>query len=188
VADESWGFDPQGLIPSVRQIPSPNFDERPDGSRIELVVVHNISLPPGQFGGPGIIELFTNRLDPAAHPYYREIEGLKVSSHFLLRRDGELIQFVACGKRAWHAGQSEWRGRRRCNDFSVGIELEGADDVAFEDAQYLGLAKLAGALLHAYPIADCVGHSDIATPRGRKTDPGPNFDWARFRALLENSA
>lgn len=178
-------FDSSGILPPARQVPSPNFDERPDGSKVELVVVHNISLPPGQFGGPGIVELFTNRLDPAAHPYYREIQGLKVSSHFLIRRDGELIQFVACGKRAWHAGQSEWRGRSRCNDFSVGIELEGADDMPFEDIQYLQLADLVHALQRAYPIGDCVGHSDIATPTGRKTDPGPYFDWPRFRSLLE---
>lgn len=170
------------------QLSSPNFDDRPDGSAVDLIVVHNISLPPGQFGGSGIVDLFTNRLDPAEHPYYREIEHLRVSSHFLVRRDGELIQFVACGKRAWHAGQSEWQGRGRCNDFSVGIELEGADDVPFEDVQYLQLARLARALRRAYPIADCVGHSDIAMPPGRKTDPGPHFDWPRFRALLENSA
>lgn len=184
-AGGNWRFDLQGLISAARQIPSPNFDERPEGSGVELIIVHNISLPPGGFGGPGIVELFTNRLDPAEHPYYREIEGLRVSSHFLVRRDGELIQFVACGKRAWHAGQSEWRGRERCNDFSVGIELEGADDVPFECVQYLQLARLVRALGRAYPIADCVGHSDIATPPGRKTDPGPHFNWARFRALLK---
>lgn len=186
--DGRWGIDSRGLIPSATQIPSPNSDERPDGAQVELIVVHNISLPPGSFGGPGIVDLFTNRLDPAAHPYYREIQGLRVSSHFLIRRDGELIQFVACGKRAWHAGQSEWRGRGRCNDFSVGIELEGADDVPFEDAQYLQLAGLVRALCRAYPVRDCVGHCDIATPPGRKTDPGPFFDWPRFRGVLENSA
>jgi AmpD protein len=180
-----WIPDAAGIVPAARQIPSPNFDERPNGSHIELIVIHNISLPPGQFGGPGILELFTNRLDPATHPYYREIEGLRVSSHFLIRRDGEVVQFVACGKRAWHAGRSEWRERGRCNDFSVGIELEGADDVPFEDAQYLRLADLAGALRRVYPIGDCVGHSDIATPAGRKTDPGPHFDWPRFRSLLK---
>jgi len=146
---------------------------------VELVVVHNISLPPGQFGGPGIFELFSNALDPEAHPYYREIQGLRVSSHFLVRRDGGLFQFVACGKRAWHAGQSEWRGRSRCNDFSLGIELEGADDQPFEDAQYRQLGDLVRALARAYPITACVGHSDIAVPAGRKTDPGPRFDWSR---------
>lgn len=188
MADGDWRFDPEGLLPSAVQIPSPNFDDRPDGATVELIVVHNISLPPGQFGGPGIVELFTNLLDPEEHPYYREIQGLRVSSHFLVRRDGELIQFVACGKRAWHAGQSEWRGRGRCNDFSVGIELEGMDDVPFEDAQYRQLAILTRALGRAYPIADCVGHSDIAMPPGRKTDPGPFFDWPRFRGLLDKSA
>jgi AmpD protein len=180
-----WGVDPAGILPAARQIPSPNFDERVPGSVIELLVIHNISLPPGEFGGPGIIDLFTNRLDPAGHPYYREIQGLKVSSHFLVRRDGELIQFVACAKRAWHAGQSEWRGRLRCNDFSVGVELEGADDRPFEDVQYLRLAALAAALRRRFPIAECVGHSDIAVPAGRKTDPGPHFDWGRFRGLLD---
>jgi N-acetyl-anhydromuramoyl-L-alanine amidase len=186
--EEGWRPDSAGIVAAARQVPSPNFDERPGGSLVELIVVHNISLPPGVFGGTGIIELFTNRLDPAEHPYYREIEGLRVSSHFLIRRDGEPIQFVACGKRAWHAGQSQWCGRSRCNDFSIGIELEGADDAPFEDAQYLQLANLVRSLGQAYPIADCVGHSDIATPAGRKTDPGPYFDWPRFRSLLKNSA
>ena len=185
--DEGLNFDSAGILPAARQVSSPNFDERPEGSPIELIVVHNISLPPGNFGGTGIIELFTNRLDPAEHPYYREIEGFRVSSHFLIRRDGEWIQFVACGKRAWHAGQSEWRGRGRCNDFSVGIELEGSDDVPFEDIQYRQLARLTLALGRAYPIADCVGHCDIATPPGRKSDPGPHFDWVHFRDLLHKS-
>lgn len=179
-----WCVDDSGLLPAAVYIPSPNFDERPDGAVIELLVVHNISLPPGQFGGPGIIDLFNNRLDPDAHPYYRQIAGAKVSSHFLIRRDGELIQFVPCSLRAWHAGQSEWRGRGRCNDFSIGVELEGADDRAFADSQYAMLAKLAAALLGEYPIKDCVGHSDIAIPTGRKTDPGPHFDWARLRSLI----
>lgn len=180
-----WAVDASGVLPAAHQIPSPNFDERPDGAAVALLVVHNISLPPGQFGGPGIEQLFTNRLDPRAHPYYREIHGLRVSSHFLIRRDGELLQFVACSKRAWHAGQSEWRGRSRCNDFSVGVELEGTDDAPFGDAQYGRLVELAVALQRAYAIEDCVGHSDIATPPGRKTDPGPHFDWPRFRALLD---
>lgn len=179
----AWSLDASGILAAARQVPSPNFDDRPAGSAIELLVVHNISLPPGRFGGPGIEQLFTNRLDPEAHPYFREIQGLKVSSHFLVRRDGELVQFVACAHRAWHAGQSEWRGRSRCNDFSVGIELEGCDDLPFEDAQYRRLAEVAAALRQAYPILDCVGHSDIATPPGRKTDPGPHFDWTRFRAM-----
>jgi AmpD protein len=180
-----WHLDASGLLPAAVYIPSPNFDDRPDGAPIDLLVVHNISLPPGQFGGAGIIELFTNRLDPNAHPYYRQIADAKVSSHFLIRRDGQLIQFVPCSRRAWHAGQSEWRNRSRCNDFSIGVELEGADDQNFADAQYSTLARLASLLLKNYPIRDCVGHSDIAAPPGRKSDPGPHFDWTRFRSMLE---
>ncbi len=175
-------IDSDGLLPGARYIPSPNCDERPAGAKIELLVIHNISLPPGQFGGPGVIDLFTNKLDPGEHPYFRAIAGLKVSSHFLIRRDGEFIQFVSCGRRAWHAGESNWRGRSRCNDFSLGIELEGADDVPFEDRQYARLAELTRLLKAKYAIADIVGHSDIAP--GRKTDPGPSFDWARYRELL----
>jgi AmpD protein len=179
-----WDLDDAGLLPAARYIPSPNFDARPDGSLIELLVIHNISLPPGQFGGPGIIELFTNQLDPNAHPYYRQIADARVSSHFLIRRDGELIQFVSAIRRAWHAGQSEWRGRVRCNDFSIGVELEGADDQAFADGQYATLARLVPVLRRKYPIQDCVGHSDIASPSGRKTDPGPHFSWTRLRGLI----
>lgn len=164
-----------GVVSYARQIASSNHDERPSGSLIELVVIHNISLPPGEFGGEGVIELFTNRLDPAAHPYYREIHQLKVSSHFFIRRDGELIQFVPCGKRAWHAGVSQWQGRERCNDFSIGIELEGDDQTSFEDAQYATLNALLAVLKQVYPITGITGHSDIAP--GRKTDPGPCFDW-----------
>ena len=181
----SWKLDASGLLSAAAYVCSPNCDDRPAGAIVELLVIHNISLPPGEFGSPGIVELFTNRLDPRAHPYYREIHGRKVSSHFLIRRDGELIQFVPCIRRAWHAGQSEWYGRGRCNDFSVGVELEGADDQPFTDSQYAVLAALARALKRAYPIRECVGHSDIATPPGRKTDPGPHFDWVRFRAMLE---
>ena len=158
---------------------SPNCDARPDGVPVSMLVMHNISLPPGEFGGAGIVELFTNKLDAAAHPYYRQIAGLKVSAHFLIRRDGRLIQFVSTEQRAWHAGESSWRGRSRCNDFSVGIELEGADDCAFEDAQYAALADLALALGERYALTDIVGHADIAPER--KTDPGPCFDWDRFR-------
>lgn len=179
-----WELDAAGLLPAARYIPSPNFDVRPDGSVIELLVIHNISLPPGQFGGPGIIELFTNQLDPNAHPYYRQIADARVSSHFLIRRDGELIQFVPTTRRAWHAGQSKWRGRIRCNDFSIGVELEGADDRPFADRQYAALARLVPLLEGTYPIQDCVGHSDIAIPSGRKTDPGPHFSWVRLRNLI----
>jgi AmpD protein len=181
--DSAWRLDGSGVLPAARQVPSPNCDDRPAGCSVELLVVHNISLPPGEYGGPGIIELFTNRLDPDAHPYYRQIADQRVSSHFLVRRDGELIQFVPCARRAWHAGRSEWRGRTGCNDFSLGVELEGTDHEPFAETQYATLARLALALRAAYPIADCVGHSDIAMPPGRKTDPGRHFDWARFRRL-----
>jgi AmpD protein len=173
--------DRDGIVPTAAQIPSPNFDDRPDGTTITLLVVHGISLPPGEFGGPGIVELFTNRLDPSAHPYYAQIANLKVSSHFVVRRDGALLQFVPCAKRAWHAGVSSWRGRDQCNDFSIGVELEGTDDSPYEAAQYDALARLTRALAKRYPIADAVGHSEIAP--GRKTDPGPGFDWARYRRM-----
>lgn len=170
-------IDATGICREAEFIASPNRDERPD-CPVTLVVVHNISLPPGEYGGSGIIELFTNRLDPHAHPYYAEIHQLKVSAHFLIRRDGHLIQFVSCLQRAWHAGQSFWQGRERCNDFSVGIELEGSDHDAFTDAQYARLQELLAALKTTYPIKAVVGHSDIAP--SRKTDPGPCFDWARI--------
>lgn len=176
-----------GWLGAARHVPSPNFDDRPAGAAIDLLVIHNISLPPGQFGGPGIVELFTNRLDPEGHPYFRHLAGVRVSSHFLVRRDGGLIQFVDCGKRAWHAGQSQWKGRGRCNDFSIGVELEGTDDAAFTDEQYAVLGRLVSAICAAYPVADFAGHSDIAVPAGRKTDPGPHFDWARFRDSLDPS-
>lgn len=172
-----------GLLEGARFIASRNYDERPSGTAVELLVIHNISLPPGEFGGPGIIDFFTRQLDLDAHPYYQGIKDLTVSSHFLIRRDGEIIQFVSCDKRAWHAGESVWRGQSRCNDFSLGIELEGTDDLPFEDAQYLRLAALARALEAKYPITDSVGHCDIAP--GRKTDPGPYFDWVRYRALMK---
>ena len=159
----------------VRYVASPNCDARPAETRIELIVVHNISLPPRVFGGSGIIDLFLNRLQPDAHSYYAGMAHLRVSAHFLIRRDGELLQFVPCGQRAWHAGVSNWRGRERCNDFSLGIELEGADDIPFEAAQYQRLLALVALLRERYPIADVTGHSDIAP--GRKTDPGPAFDW-----------
>jgi AmpD protein len=175
-------FDAEGWLAGARRVPSPNHDARPEGEAISLVVIHNISLPPGRFDGDGIVELFTNRLDPAAHPYYAGIAHLRVSAHFLIRRRGGLIQFVPCGARAWHAGVSNWQGRDRCNDFSIGIELEGTDDRPFTLAQYRRLATLIGKLRRAYPIADLTGHSDIAP--GRKTDPGPCFDWQRLYDLL----
>jgi len=176
---ERLHINEEGLADGVRFIRSPNCDERPADTAIELVVIHAISLPPGEFGGAGVIELFTNCLDQTAHPYYATIAGLEVSAHFLIRRDGELVQFVRCAKRAWHAGASTWRGRSRCNDFSIGVELEGADDCKFEDAQYEQLAALTRALRARYPIAEVLGHADVAP--GRKTDPGPHFDWAHYR-------
>lgn len=172
-------FDPQGWMVEAQHIESLNCDERPPDTVIDLVVIHNISLPPGEFGGDGVIDLFTNRLNPDEHPYYRGIYQRKVSAHFFIRRDGALIQFVSCDKRAWHAGVSEWQGRERCNDFSIGIELEGADDAPFEDVQYLALTDLLAAIRKKYPISAMAGHSDIAP--GRKTDPGLHFDWARLK-------
>ena len=166
--------------------PSPNCDERPPGCEPALIVVHGISLPPGEFGGPWIDRLFCNRLDPSEHPYFSGISRLRVSSHLLIRRDGTLVQYVSLNRRAWHAGESCFRGRTGCNDFSVGVELEGADDVPYDDAQYPVLASLIGALRVAMPSlesAPVVGHSDIAP--GRKTDPGPSFDWGRLAHLLE---
>ena len=168
-----------GLLEGVRYLASPNCDARPVSTQIELIVVHNISLPPGEFGGAAVIDLFLNRLDPAAHVYYAGIAHLRVSAHFLIRRDGELVQFVPCAQRAWHAGVSQWRGREGCNDFSVGIELEGADDIPFADAQYVQLVALIAAIRARYPIVEVTGHSDIAP--GRKTDPGAAFDWDRIK-------
>lgn len=179
-AGGSLVLTPDGLLEGVRYIACPNCDERPPGTPIDLLVIHCISLPPGEFGGPGIIQLFTNSLDHDAHPYYDRLRGLRVSAHFLVRRDGETLQFVPCSKRAWHAGESQWEGRRCCNDFSIGIELEGTDDAPFTAAQYESLALLTRALLTAYPIRAAAGHSHVAP--GRKTDPGPHFDWQRFRA------
>ena len=171
-----------GRVDAARYVASANCDERPPGEAITLLVIHNISLPPGEFGGDAIERLFTNELDCGAHPYYQNLAGVRVSAHFLIRRDGELLQFVPCTMRAWHAGASIWRGRSRCNDFSIGIELEGADDVPYSVTQYRVLAELARTLQAAYPIADIAGHCDIAP--GRKTDPGPSFDWPRFRESI----
>ncbi|SDW25756.1 N-acetylmuramyl-L-alanine amidase, negative regulator of AmpC, AmpD [Nitrosomonas eutropha] len=176
-------IDTDGYLVHARYIPSPNCDERPDGNDISLLVIHAISLPPEEFGGEGVIELFTNQINPQAHPYYQELTGLKVSSHFFIRRDGEIIQFVPCTLRAWHAGVSCWQGRTRCNDFSIGIELEGSDNQPFAPIQYARLVKLTQALQATYPIHDIVGHVDIAPQR--KTDPGPCFDWQSYREALE---
>ncbi len=170
-----------GWLAAARHVPSPNFNARPAPARVDLLVVHNISLPPGEFGGPGIEQLFTNTLNPAEHPYYATIAELQVSAHFLIRRDGEIVQFVSVDRRAWHAGQSLWCDRHNCNDFSVGIELEGTDDLPYEDIQYTQLQQLVDALRCYFPSLgpdDVAGHSDIAP--GRKTDPGPAFDWSRL--------
>jgi AmpD protein len=161
---------------------SPHCDERPPGTQISLLVIHNISLPPGEFGGPWIDELFMGRLDPAAHPYFADIAALKVSAHYLIRRDGSLLQYVREEMRAWHAGVSSWKGRERCNDFSIGVELEGADDVPFAEPQYETLANLTRDLFARHGTLDIAGHSDIAP--GRKTDPGPWFDWERYRGQI----
>jgi N-acetyl-anhydromuramoyl-L-alanine amidase len=173
---------PDGRLSGCRFVDSPNHDERPAGAAITLLVVHSISLPPGEYGGDAIERLFTNRLDRAAHPYFREIAELEVSAHFLIRRDGELVQFVPTTRRAWHAGASSWRARERCNDFSIGVELEGSDQGPFEAAQYERLAALIAALRAQYPLRELAAHSDIAP--GRKTDPGPGFDWPRLLAAL----
>lgn len=170
------------MCAGARWVPSPHHDARPDDAQISLVVIHNISLPPGGFGGPYIDDFFLGRLDPKAHPYFETIAGMRVSSHFLIRRDGELVQYVPTELRAWHAGVSQWKGRERCNDFSIGIELEGCDDVPFEDAQYEALARLVEALRLRYGDLDMAGHGEVAP--GRKTDPGAAFDWARLRAAL----
>ena len=173
---------PDGLVEGVQFVPSPNFDERPAGVEISLLLLHSISLPPGQFGGDAIERLFTNCLDPNAHPYFREICELTVSAHFLVRRDGALIQFVPIQARAWHAGASRWRGRERCNDFSIGIELEGTDEGPFTLEQYERLARLAAALRRTLPLRDVAAHSEVAP--GRKSDPGAGFDWGRCLARL----
>lgn len=174
-----------GWLAGVRRAPSTHADERPATCRVELVVIHCVSLPPGEFGGSAVEALFTGRLDYSAHPYYARLRGLKVAPHLFVRRDGELVQFVSFDRRAWHAGRSSWRNRRDCNDYSVGIELEGTSDVAYTDAQYAALTKVLPALLDAYPgIGEegVAGHSDIAP--GRKTDPGDSFDWQHLARAL----
>jgi AmpD protein len=172
----------EGWLGRARRCESPNFGPRPEGAVIDLVLVHSISLPPGEYGGDAIEKLFTNRLDWDAHPYYQQIRGLEVSAHFLVRRDGELLQFVSCDARAWHAGASSWRGCADCNDFSIGIELEGLEGERFEAAQYRALAGVIGALMQRYPIDAVVGHEHVAP--GRKNDPGAGFEWPRLQALL----
>ena len=175
----------QGWLQQARSVPSPNFGPRPPGCEAELLVIHNISLPPRCYGGECIEQFFTNCLDWNAHPYFEEIRGVEVSAHLLIQRGGELVQFVGFDARAWHAGQSCYKGRGDCNDFSIGIELEGADDDPYTDAQYAALTAVTQALLGCYPTLSAdniVGHSDIAP--GRKTDPGPSFDWQRYQHSL----
>ena len=165
----------QGWWSGASRCSSPNFGPRPDGMAVELVLLHSISLPPGQYGGDAIDRLFTNRLDLEAHPYYQQLRGLAVSAHFLVRRDGRLRQFVSCDQRAWHAGLSHWRGRDNCNDWSIGIELEGLEGEPFEAPQYPALVRLLAAIARHYPVRELVGHEHVAP--GRKQDPGAGFDW-----------
>ncbi|HEY4540820.1 MAG TPA: 1,6-anhydro-N-acetylmuramyl-L-alanine amidase AmpD [Noviherbaspirillum sp.] len=182
-----YTIDAAGWCMAAQRIPSPNYDARPEGAEIDLLVVHNISLPPGEFGGPYIAQLFTNTLDCDLHPYFDRLRALKVSAHFLVRRDGALLQFVSTLARAWHAGVSCFDGRERCNDFSIGVELEGCDDQAFTAEQYEVLGQLSCAVGVRHPIRAVAGHEHIAP--GRKTDPGPCFDWGMFRkCLIQNDA
>jgi AmpD protein len=174
-----------GWLARARCVPSPNCGPRPPASAVDLVVLHSISLPPGEFGGDAIELLFTNRLDWSAHPYYETIRGLAVSAHFLIRRDGALLQFVSCDDRAWHAGPSAWQGRANCNDFSVGVELEGLEGERFDERQYPVLAELLESVARHYPIAAVAGHEHVAP--GRKNDPGAGFEWARLRGLMATS-
>jgi AmpD protein len=179
------GEDPlwsSGWYRFARRLDSPNFGPRPAHAGIDLVVLHSISLPPGVYGGDEVQALFTNTLDWSAHPYFRTIEGMQVSAHFYIRRGGELWQFVSCNDRAWHAGASHWRGRDNCNDFSIGIELEGLEGETFEDVQHEAVADLVSALAQRYPITAIAGHEHVAP--GRKKDPGPGFDWARLQCAL----
>jgi AmpD protein len=173
---------PDGLLRGARYLASPNCDARPRGAAVRLLVLHSISLPPGRYGGDAVERLFTNRLDAAAHPYFREIASMRVSAHFLVRRDGALQQFVPVHRRAWHAGASRWRALARCNDYSIGVELEGAEDRAFADAQYRCVARLARVLAAQLPLTACAAHSDIAP--GRKRDRGARFAWPKFHAAL----
>jgi AmpD protein len=185
-APQSFHIDTAtGVVTPCRQVASPNHDERPPGVSAELIVVHGISLPPGEFGGPWIDQLFTNTLPSDAHPYFAGIAQARVSAHLLVRREGSVVQYVPLQRRAWHAGVSSYLGREKCNDFSIGIELEGTDDSAYTPAQYAALSGLVAALCAAYPQlspARLTGHSDIAP--GRKTDPGASFDWTRLRAMV----
>lgn len=168
-----------GWLAAARPVPSPNEEPRPAGGEVSLVVIHNISLPPDEFGGDWVERFFVNRLDPDAHPYFATIAGLRVSSHFYVRRSGEIVQFVDCDRRAWHAGQSAWHGRGNCNDYSVGVELEGCDTKPYEQVQYLALWTVMDALRERYPIRAVAGHCHVSP--GRKTDPGSFFEWSGVR-------
>ena len=172
----------QGWWTAARACPSPNFSQRPAATPVTLVVLHSISLPPGVFGGDAVERLFTNRLEADTHPFYKGLRGLQVSAHFFVRRSGRVQQFVSCDHRAWHAGASRWRGRDNCNDWSIGVELEGLEGGLFEAAQYRRLAQLLPLLCRRYPVREAVGHEHIAP--GRKGDPGPGFDWASLRRAL----
>ncbi|MBJ9986115.1 1,6-anhydro-N-acetylmuramyl-L-alanine amidase AmpD [Acinetobacter sp. S40] len=174
----------KGQLIGARQIASPNYNQRPESAEIQLIVVHNISLPPSQFGGGYIEQFFQNQLDWSLHPYFQSIEGMQVSAHLLILRTGEVIQFVNFYNRAWHAGRSSYLAQVECNDYSIGIELEGSDDLPFEEVQYQALVEVTAVLQASYPKIQqhIAGHSDIA--RGRKTDPGPFFQWIYFRKLL----
>jgi AmpD protein len=176
----------RGWLAEARRVASPNHDSRPPGCEPTLLVLHSISLPAGSYGGDEVERLFCNRLDPGEHPAFAELAGLRVSAHFFIRRDGELVQFVPLHRRAWHAGVSRWRGRERCNDFSIGVELEGSAAAPFEQAQYARLVALAHALRAALPLRAFAGHSDVAP--GRKSDPGAGFDWPRFLSQLARTA
>ena len=179
---DGFVVDAEGWLPAVRQLRSPHVDERPIGTTIDLVVIHHISLPPGEFGGDSIERLFMGTLDATAHSAFEQLAGVRVSAHFLIRRDGSITQFAACGARSWHAGESRFLERERCNDFSIGIELEGTGDIPYDAAQYHALVRLIHSLERAYPLVWIAGHSDISP--GRKTDPGASFDWNRLHTGL----
>jgi len=182
VPSDTWSWNEAGWLLGARQCPSPNFGPRPAGTAVDLLIVHSISLPPGQYGGNEVCQLFTNQLDWSAHPYFESIRGIEVSAHFLIRRTGEVVQFVSVHDRAWHAGASTWGGRSNCNDFSIGVELEGLEGETFESAQYTSLARLGEALKAICPISAIAGHEHVAP--GRKQDPGPGFEWPRLQQML----
>jgi N-acetyl-anhydromuramoyl-L-alanine amidase len=180
--DTTLTLDPTGWITTARHCPSPNYGPRPSGVAIDLAIIHSISLPPGVYRGDAIERLFTNTLDWDAHPYYQHLRGMQVSAHFVIRRRGQLIQFVSCDERAWHAGPSSWQGRDNCNDYAIGIELEGLEGDTFTASQYRVLTKLLNTLARRYPLKNVVGHEHVAP--GRKQDPGPGFDWGSMKKLL----